>query len=174
MSSNYAKYSGLGGSGGGGGGSLSLGNLDSVAPTLQGAALVVNVLSMQSATALFPGLINTTAQSFAGNKNFVNYVGINNVSPAYPLHVNGQMKIGDGASLGLSGAYGLFSSATGNSGLTLNKDSTAAYASLDFILQANFNSGWSLQTQPSDLTFYFFNRATSTNLVQLSTADLYT
>jgi hypothetical protein len=171
MSSNYAKYSGLGGSGGGGGGSLSLGNLDSVAPTLQGAALVVNVLSMQSATALFPGLINTTAQSFAGNKNFVNYVGINNVSPAYPLHVNGQMKIGDGASLGLSGAYGLFSSATGNSGLTLNKDSTAAYASLDFILQANFNSGWSLQTQPSDLTFYFFNRATSTNLVQLSTAD---
>lgn len=49
---------------------LSLGNLDAQSPTAQGAALVAGVLSMQSATATAPGLVNTTTQSFAGQKTF--------------------------------------------------------------------------------------------------------
>lgn len=53
---------------GGSGAILSLGNFDSQAATAKGAALVAGVLSMQSASTSAPGLVNTTAQSFLGNK----------------------------------------------------------------------------------------------------------
>jgi hypothetical protein len=55
---------------GGPGSALSLGALDSQAGTAQGAALVTGVLSMQSASATVPGLVNNTTQSFSGQKTF--------------------------------------------------------------------------------------------------------
>lgn len=171
MSANYAKYSGLGGSGGGGGGSLSLGNFDSVAPTLKGAALVANVLSMQSATALFPGSVNTTTQTFAGDKTFNDKLGVGATPGVYKVEINGTLKIGDGSNLGINGAYGLFTSAFQNAGLTINKDQASAYASLDFIQGANLSAGWSVQLQPSDTSLQFNNRATSQNLLTLATTS---
>lgn len=59
---------------------LALGNLDAQAATAQGAALVAGVLSMQSADATHPGLINTTTQSLAGNKTFTGTISASNLS----------------------------------------------------------------------------------------------
>ncbi len=55
---------------GGPGAVFSIGNLDSQAANAKGLALVSNVLSTQSADATHPGLVNTTTQSFAGQKTF--------------------------------------------------------------------------------------------------------
>lgn len=110
---NYAKYSGLGGGSGGGvpiyanlaafpvtatqgdlgvaadtgilyewngaawvqiggpGVTVSLGNLDSETLSAKGANLVAGVLAMQSADATHPGLVNTTSQTFTGDKTVV-------------------------------------------------------------------------------------------------------
>lgn len=56
------------------GAALSLGNLDAQAATAQGAALTSGVLSMQSADATHPGLVNITTQSMAGAKTFTTSV----------------------------------------------------------------------------------------------------
>lgn len=50
--------------------SLTLGNLDAQTGNAQGAALVSSVLSMQSASATVPGLVNNTTQTLAGAKTF--------------------------------------------------------------------------------------------------------
>ncbi len=52
------------------GGFASLGNLDAVSETSKGASSTGSILYMQSASALAPGLVNTTTQSFAGAKSF--------------------------------------------------------------------------------------------------------
>ena len=52
------------------GAALSLGNLDSQSPTAKGAALTGGILSMQSASLTYPGLVNNTAQTWAGKKTF--------------------------------------------------------------------------------------------------------
>lgn len=52
------------------GSALTLGALDSQPPTAAGAALVAGVLSMQSADATHPGLVNNTSQTFSGQKTF--------------------------------------------------------------------------------------------------------
>ncbi len=80
MANFYATYSGGGGGGGGGGGVTTLGALDSQLPTAQGADISGSVLSMQSATALFPGLVNNTTQSFSGNKTFTGTISASNLS----------------------------------------------------------------------------------------------
>lgn len=59
---------------------LSLGNLDAQAGTAKGAALVAGVLSMQSASATVPGLVNNTTQSLSGNKTFTGTIGASNLS----------------------------------------------------------------------------------------------
>jgi hypothetical protein len=86
-------------------------------------------------------------------------VGIGTTSPAYKLQVNGTTKIGDGSNVSLGGAYGLFSSASGNAGLTLNKDSVNQYASLDFLTGGSTSTGWSIQMQPNSTALSFVDRA---------------
>ena len=51
-------------------GTISIGSLDAQAANATGLALVANVLSAQSADATHPGLVNTTTQTFAGQKTF--------------------------------------------------------------------------------------------------------
>jgi hypothetical protein len=55
---------------GGSGVMLSVGPIDSVSPSNNGAVDSSNALIMQSASASFPGLVNTTTQTFVGQKTF--------------------------------------------------------------------------------------------------------
>lgn len=56
---------------------LSLGNLDAQAGNAKGASLVSGVLSMQSASASYPGLVTLASQTWGGTKTF-------NLSPIVP------------------------------------------------------------------------------------------
>jgi hypothetical protein len=85
-------------------------------------------------------------------------VGIGTTNPAYKLQVNGTTKFGDGTNVSLGGAYGLFSSASGNAGLTLNKDNAGQYASLDFLTGGSSATGWSIQMQPNSTALSFVDR----------------
>lgn len=52
------------------GAAVTIGALDAQPPNADGQSLVAGVLSAQSATATFPGLVNNTTQSFSGLKTF--------------------------------------------------------------------------------------------------------
>lgn len=54
----------------GAGSILTIGTIDSTTASANGAAIVLNQLIMQSASATRPGLVNNTTQSFSGNKTF--------------------------------------------------------------------------------------------------------
>lgn len=54
-------------------------------PNANGASLSSQALTLQPADASFPGVVSTAAQSFAGNKNFVNSLSSHNTSPAYQV-----------------------------------------------------------------------------------------
>lgn len=58
----------------------SIGTIDSVTASANGAVDSSGALIMQSASATVPGLVNTTTQSFAGNKTFTGTVGASNLS----------------------------------------------------------------------------------------------
>jgi hypothetical protein len=60
--------------------SLGMGALDGHTPASTGAAIQSNNLYMQSASATQPGLVNTTTQTFAGNKTFSGTVAASNLS----------------------------------------------------------------------------------------------
>lgn len=49
---------------------LTVGTIDSQTPSANGAVITLNSLVMQSASATAPGLVNTTTQTFAGQKTF--------------------------------------------------------------------------------------------------------
>lgn len=51
-------------------GTLTVGTIDSVAASVNGAVITSGVLYMQSASATVPGLMNTAAQTIAGSKTF--------------------------------------------------------------------------------------------------------
>lgn len=74
MAGNYSNYPS---SSGGGGGTLSsvsfsIGALDGLAANPKGASVSSNSVFLQSATSVFPGLINSTSQTFSGVKTFSN------------------------------------------------------------------------------------------------------
>jgi hypothetical protein len=89
------------------GGALSVGTFDSQAPVAQGLQIVSTVLYAQSATALFPGMVNTSTQTFAGNKTFTGTIGASNLSGTNTGDVtlgtaNGLSLVGQALSLALS------------------------------------------------------------------------
>ena len=53
---------------------FTIGALDAQTANAQGLSFVANVLSQQSATAAFPGLVNTSAQTFGGTKTFAQII----------------------------------------------------------------------------------------------------
>lgn len=80
---------------GGGGGStaLTVGTIDSQTPSANGAVISASVLYMQSASATVPGLVNTTTQTFAGQKTFstgITVGTIKNTSGVSTIFVNSQ------------------------------------------------------------------------------------
>lgn len=60
--------------------SLSIGTIDGTTPSANGAVAANDVLTMQSASATVPGLVNNTTQSFSGNKTFTGTVSASNLS----------------------------------------------------------------------------------------------
>jgi len=59
-----------------GGASITVGTLDGGTPSANGATINGTVLNLQSASASNPGLVNTVAQTFAGDKTFSGAVAI--------------------------------------------------------------------------------------------------
>ena len=139
----------LGGSGGGGGVS-SLGALDGQSPDAKGAAISSGVLYLQSASASYPGLVNTTSQTFAGAKTFNALATFNlgiaasgatssiNASSNFDTNINtgsstGAVNIGNSAantiSVQSSGSINLTPGGTSNTGVLVKptNDSTAAF-----------------------------------------------
>lgn len=86
---------------------LSVGTLDGNPPSANGASIALNSLYMQSASATFPGLVNITTQTFAGNKTFTGTITASNLSGTNTGDVtlgtaNGLSLLGQVLSLGLS------------------------------------------------------------------------
>lgn len=78
---------------------LSIGTIDSQAPSANGATLNIHALIMQSASVSVPGLMNLATQSFAGNKTFTGTIGASNLSGTN----TGDISLGTASGLSLSG-----------------------------------------------------------------------
>ena len=102
---------------------ISIGNLDGYSPSSQGQSLNSNILYAQSASSSNPGLVNTTSQTFAGQKNFPTppSIGIGTLSPSLPLLLDGSNNVTSGkVSLATqtTGSLGVANGGTGQSSLT--------------------------------------------------------
>lgn len=88
---NYPSQS----SGGGGGGlssiSFSIGLLDGIAANPNGASVSSNSIFLQSATAVFPGLINSASQTFGGAKTFNSLLTVLGTSSFGAVSVGGNI-----------------------------------------------------------------------------------
>lgn len=79
----------LGGSGGGGGVTI-VGAFDSQTPSANGATIIGSDIYFQSASATVPGMVNTTAQTFAGAKTFTSPVTIDANGSGFALNIIGE------------------------------------------------------------------------------------
>jgi hypothetical protein len=107
------------------GAATSIGALDAQAANADGLALVAHVLSTQSADATHPGMVNTTTQSFAGNKTFTGTIAASNLSGTN----TGDVTLGTANGLSLLGQA-----------LSLDLSSTATTGSLSSTDWNTFNS----------------------------------
>lgn len=83
MAGLFVSYPSLSGSGGGGGLSsisFSIGTLDAGTINQNGASVSSNSIFLQSATATFPGLVNSASQTFGGIKTFQDRVAFQSVT----------------------------------------------------------------------------------------------
>lgn len=103
---NYVDITGIGG--GGSGGSISLGAFGS-SPNADAATLNGDVLTLQPASASYPGGVSTSAQTFAGQKFFQSGILIPNGTAAAP-----------GLALYNSTGSGLYLSGTNKLGIAVN------------------------------------------------------
>jgi parallel beta-helix repeat protein len=90
-----------------GGAVSAIGALDGGTPSANGASISSNTLYLQSASATNPGLVNTTTQTFAGNKTFTGnlHVSANNSNVNQPIVMVEQSGSGD-SSIELKDASG--------------------------------------------------------------------
>lgn len=95
---------------GGPGSILSVGTLDGAAPDPAGAKIVFSVLHLQSASVSYPGLVNTTTQSFQGEKTFPAGVisptfTLSSASGSFLLQSNASLEIEETAVPSLTATY---------------------------------------------------------------------
>ena len=110
-------------------------------------------------------------------------VGVGTAAPREQLDVAGNVRaaqfvgeglvLGDGAPVALNGAYGLYSSARANAGVTINRDNDGAYASVDFLQGGVLATGWSVQMQPSSPDLILYNRSRAASQLHLAAASGY-
>lgn len=80
-----------------------MGVLDGGTPNANGGSIAAGVLFLQSASATFPGLVNTTTQTFAGNKTFLGTITASNFSGSSTGTNTGDVTIGTANGLSLAG-----------------------------------------------------------------------
>lgn len=97
------------------GSTITVGTLDTGAPSSNGAKIVSNALIMQSASATFPGLVNNTAQTLSGSKTFSSLV---NADGGIDRSTSGTLSIGATNSTTIN---------IGNAGATVNIQGTTIY-----------------------------------------------
>jgi hypothetical protein len=73
--------------GAGDGGATSLGAVDGQAANGNGGSIVGTIFYQQSASASNPGLVNTTTQTFAGDKTFSGTITVANITPSANLTI---------------------------------------------------------------------------------------
>lgn len=89
---------------GGSGVPLAVGNLDAQPANAKGLTLTSNTLYQQSATGSFPGLVNTTTQTFAGVKTFSSPPNFSSLTASQALVLDGSKNV---ASLAYSSTGGI-------------------------------------------------------------------
>lgn len=118
----------------GGGGTLSsvsfsVGALDGQSPTPQGGSVSSNSIFMQSATATFPGLVNSTSQTFSGVKTFTSGPILSSLS------INAQVSTNALGAL-VSSSVSLTSQVTGNLPLSQTQGSLSLTTQVVGVLPA--------------------------------------
>ena len=89
----YARYSGLS-SASGPTSNLTIGTLDGeLTPSANGATISGSILYMQSASGTAPGLVNTTTQTFAGNKLFSNNLQVGGTATTTALALGNNVTV---------------------------------------------------------------------------------
>lgn len=73
--------------------SYSIGTLDGQAGSANGASISSSSIFMQSATATFPGLVSSAAQTFAGVKTFNAAPNFNSLTANVPLQLDGSKNV---------------------------------------------------------------------------------
>lgn len=89
---NWTNYPKQGG-GGGDGGVTQLGTFDSMPPLPEGASISGTTLFMQGASELYPGLVSSASQTFAGVKTFLSSVILDSLTADLPLQLDGSKVI---------------------------------------------------------------------------------
>jgi len=86
---NWTNYPKQNGGGAGDGGVTQLGTFDSMPSLPEGASISGDTLFMQGATALFPGLVSSASQTFAGVKTFLSPIVLDSLTANLPLQLDG-------------------------------------------------------------------------------------
>lgn len=114
-------------------GSVTVGSLDAQAANANGAAIVSNVLSLQSADSTHPGLVNNTTQTFSGLKTFSTGINVsagqtyqlNSVAVIKAITGSNDWFFGNAGNLTLSGASNVGVGTSSLSQLTTGAGNTA-------------------------------------------------
>lgn len=133
---------------------ISIGSLDAQTSNANGAAFVSNAISLQSADATHPGLVNTTTQTFAGLKTFNTSINVptgqtyqlNSQKAIQAITANNTWYFGNAGNLTGTGVQN-----TGAGSLSLSQLTTGA-GNTAFGYAAGFVSSPALAT-PTNCTF---------------------
>lgn len=132
MAGLFVSYPSLSGSGGGGGLSsisFSIGVLDAGTINQNGASVSSNSIFLQSFTATFPGLVNSTSQTFSGVKTFAIAPILNSLTASAILRLDGSKNI-------TVGSVSLTNDVTGNLPLSQTQGSLSLTTQVVGILPA--------------------------------------
>ena len=115
----------------------SVGTIDSVSPSANGLVIAGGVIYAQSASTTYPGMMNTTTQSFAGNKTFFGQVGVGGTTNASAILNIGATNPLSGGSQYNSKASAVYTAAA-TAGVGFYSSGTTAATSFTMSLRAGF------------------------------------
>lgn len=125
----------------GSGSNISVGTLDGANKSVAGAVIGSSSLFMQSAGAIFPGLVSSAAQTFAGVKTFSSAPAVSSLNAAAPLRTDSSGNL-------ISGSISLSAEVVGNLPLSQTSGSISLTAQVSGNLPLSQTQGsLSLSTQ---------------------------